>query len=316
VASLASELVSRRDSEIGEALRRLRLGLEVHADFSASAFGNDSKPLSAAVLANVVGAQLPELQSLDLSGNDLGSKENGEGAPAVRALSGSPSLTSLTLSDNALGPGALKSLSSALRVNVVLRHLDLRNNDLTASGSDESGVRMLAHTLTFNAAPNAVAGRNFNATLLSLDLSGNHLGENDVRHFGECLQAGGCPLVQLVLASCSVGAAAAQELVRSIEHGLRTPHRLRLSVLDLADNACAKADLRRVETLLAKSFNLRRALERRARGYNRCSTRFVAITPWRDLGFLYDEEHPLPSNRPSKPLKTDPKPAFEDDDDD
>ena len=70
-----------------------------------------------------------------------------------------------SLEDNELGAAGAGALAEALKLNVVLTHLDLSKNALTNYGKDMSGIQALAAALSSGS-----------AVLTSLDISENDIG--------------------------------------------------------------------------------------------------------------------------------------------
>lgn len=74
---------------------------------------------------------------------------NDQGSDLVKALKYNRYIEKLCLEGNQLGPKFLESLSETLRVNKVLRYIDLEGNPLT-NGNNEAGIDYLFDALKSN----------------------------------------------------------------------------------------------------------------------------------------------------------------------
>lgn len=187
---------------LGDALRTCKTlqSLDLsHADLNP----DSSKAIGEGLRAN------ESLRSIDLSRNQLGP---GGAEKLAQALLTNPTLESLKLNDCNLGDAGIRHLARALQRNTAVKTLRLENNGITSSGGSAEIAAMLAE----------------NTVLISLNVSGNKLGDTGVESLAQGL-AGNSTLAHLHLKNVGCGNMGAQALAVVLPH-------TGLSILDLSGN--------------------------------------------------------------------------------
>ncbi|CAK0835981.1 unnamed protein product [Prorocentrum cordatum] len=167
-------------------------------------WGDEEVRQMAAVLASVA---LPRLQSLDLSGNNVGDEGAAALAAALRAPGALPSLQKLDLRSNNVGDEGAAALAAALRAPGALPRL--QELDLSHNRVGDEGAAALAAALR---APGALP------RLQVLDLRSNRVGDEGAAALAAGLRAlGALPSLQeLHLGGNSVGAEGAAALAAAL----------------------------------------------------------------------------------------------------
>jgi hypothetical protein len=162
-----------------------------------------------------------------------------DGCVLAALLRLSPTITSLDLSDNVIGPFGAIAVASAVHEHPTLRNLELFSNCI-----EDAGGRAVAEALAKNrvltslnlrlcrisdasAVPLAVALQS-NSTLTSLSLRGNHIGGDGAVAFGETLRVTRT-LKELILDKNELGGARSMH----ISEGIAANPRSALEVLSL-----------------------------------------------------------------------------------
>ncbi|KAK3246573.1 hypothetical protein CYMTET_43887 [Cymbomonas tetramitiformis] len=210
--------------------------------------------LSSEEVAQVITLALrcSSLTTLYLDGNHLGSSFSGI---STVLLSPSCHLTELTLTENSIGPGALKAIGNALRVNTTLLLLDLRNNNVAANGTDFDALKTLTDCL---AGEYGTPGINYNRTLRSLDLSGNTLLDFGVMTIQPVLLKS--PVIsEFHLAHNNITSEGARLLLSALKGGYEVG--ARVCRMQLQGNDITPRELLKINEVLNKSVSKRRSWE-------------------------------------------------------
>lgn len=129
---------------------------------------NNIGPEGCEALGTVINVS-SKLEHLDIRGNNLTSTD---ARKVFKAVAGSVSLKKLGLAHNKLGPDGMSLLSKALERNTYLTVLDIAMNEIGAAGA---------------ACIASVLG-NTTSSLRSINMYGNHLGPEGLRHIFKAMQ--------------------------------------------------------------------------------------------------------------------------------
>lgn len=153
------------------------------------------------------------LSSLDLSHNDLGASGAKLVVEVLRSFPDAP-IDDLLLASNRIQTDGAKHVACLLADQSAraIRRLDLRNNDLSKKGTDNTGLIALASALQ-----RRPDDQNGNKSLWSLDLRENHLTCSDIDLFVKAL-CWNCTLVDFKAeppqCSCKILHSAAESLIK------------------------------------------------------------------------------------------------------
>mmetsp|Transcript_10640 Transcript_10640/g.12416 ORF Transcript_10640/g.12416 Transcript_10640/m.12416 type:complete len:328 (+) Transcript_10640:261-1244(+) len=199
-----------------------------------------------------LGSRCTPLTTLYCDGNGLGSRPSGI---SVLLLSPQIQLTELTMTENNLGPEALKAIANALRTNQTLLLLDVKNNQISDNGTNYEGLKTLSDCLD---AQGGKPGINYNITLSSLDLSGNCLYDYGVNTLQTVIQHN-TVLSELHLANNGMTQEAGKFLLECLKTG--SENGSILYSMQLLGNDIHLRELSKIQKILDKSAGLRRNWE-------------------------------------------------------
>lgn len=136
----------------------------------------------------------------------------------------------------------------------------------------------------------ALAGTGCNATLLSLNLNSNKLG-NLGAHALQPVVSGSRALMELELSNNDIHTDGGEGLLAALEEGIAAGSPL--SVLDLSANAFGRATRKltaRIDKALERNVTRRRVMQRKAITSKQAHFfRNSTLTPWAIMGKMHDE---------------------------
>jgi Ran GTPase-activating protein (RanGAP) involved in mRNA processing and transport len=193
---------------------------------------------------------------------------NAGAAALAHALSRNPRsrMTSLNLSDNAIGPAGATALADAMRLNSTIMALDIGRNEIGAIGARSIASALRTNTtltdldLRFNTienrgAENIASALRTNESLRTLRLTGNGIGPRGVKALAGALGEKNATLTELYLNVNEIEGEGASAFAAALA-GNTT-----LTTLDLAENHLGRASVENVQPLMDEA--LAQAVENR-----------------------------------------------------